>query len=332
MKKLTLFAVILSLVVVVLGCYTRLKDAGLGCPDWPGCYGKIIAPVHKDDINTAEAKYPDSPYDTEKAWTEMVHRYVAGTLGILILFISTKFLLQRKNYESSITILSIVLVGMLIFQALLGMWTVTMRLYPVVVMGHLLGGLSILSILWWMNLRLNKQNLAIGGSGIKNIKALSFITLICLILQLALGGWTSSNYAALVCADFPSCQGSLWPNMDFYNAFNLFNAGIFDSPGTVLENPARVTIQMSHRIGALITTGFILLTCRKLFQQNNRVTTIIGSITIGLLALQITLGITNVLAGLPLTVAVLHNFIGALLLLAMLAVNFISYTSKIRNA
>lgn len=283
-------------VVLVLGAYTRLKDAGLGCPDWPGCYGQLIAPAEP------------------KAWIEMIHRYVAGSLGILIFALNIKAWRLSRPLPG-IRFLCLGLLGLVIFQALLGMWTVTLGLYPVVVMGHLLGGFAILALLWLLHLTISYNSINLHAN--KNFTILAYSCFILLILQIALGGWTSANYAALVCADFPSCQGSLWPPMDWRSAFNLGAVGIFDSPGTPLENTARVTIQMFHRIGALLTTVFLSGVSYYLIKNRSSTAHKLGLALITLLGVQILLGITNVLAGLPLAVSLLHHAVAALLLLLM---------------
>ena len=279
----------MTFIVILLGAYTRLKDAGLGCPDWPGCYGNFLA-----------------PQNDHKAWIEMIHRYVAGTLGLLILLIAIK----KTN------LLTLSLLSLVIFQALLGMWTVTLGLYPVVVMGHLLGGFAILSLSWLLYLSLtpHKKNI----SPKSQLKIIAYSALIVLIIQIALGGWTSANYAALVCADFPSCQGNLWPKMDWVQAFNLTATGIFNSPGVPLENTPRVTIQMAHRLGALATALIITLFSYYLINAKDIKLKNSGLLLIALLILQLTLGITNVLAHLPLVVSLMHNAVAALLLVLIL--------------
>lgn len=328
LSKLTLASTLLALSVVVLGAYTRLSDSGLGCPDWPGCYGQLLAPSTSDTILQAANAFPGQVIEPHKAWTEMVHRYVAGTLGLLILLISIKLYQNRSKYPLPF-IISSALVGLVIFQALLGMWTVTLKLYPIVVMGHLLGGLSILALLWLLHLKINPPRLTVNPATLpkaKQLKRISQIGLVILFFQLALGGWTSANYAALICFDFPTCQGDYWPTMDWAAAFNLSSVGvgIYDSPGTPLGNAAKVTIQMAHRLGALITTlmltwlGFRLLKCHRIpkFRQ-------LGLLMFCFLALQLCLGITNVLGMLPLTIAVLHNAVAALLFLTLITITFL---------
>lgn len=289
LRNFTLLVASLAFFVVILGAYTRLKDAGLGCPDWPGCYGRLIAPPE------------------EKAWIEMIHRYVASTLGLFIVILA----FWRFN------LISLFLVALVVFQGMLGMWTVTLGLYPVIVMGHLLGGFALLATLWLYYLTLSYQ----APIKIPRIKAWAWLGLTITTIQVALGGWTSANYAALVCADFPSCQGNIWPAMDVLTAFDLTAAGIFDSPGVPLENTARVTIQMAHRIGAACTLIVLGILSIKLISQKFK----LGSLMLGLLLVQIGLGITNVLAALPLPISLMHNLVSALLLLTIVTTLYRSY-------
>lgn len=299
LKSLAKLASLLALIVVILGAYTRLTDSGLGCPDWPGCYGHVFVPA----ANTIAG------LEVNKAWIEMIHRYVAGSLGLLLVFIMIKSINTRK--QGSPWLLASILVVVVSMQALLGMWTVTLKLYPVVVLAHLLGGMTILSLCWFLYLRLNDNK------KINKVNLLAKLALFAVFVQIALGGWTSANYAALVCSDFPSCQGQLWPQMDWSSAFNLTKVGIFDSPGTPLENSARVTIQVAHRCGALLVTGLVIALSIRAYRKAKSLTLII----LGLLVMQIGLGITNVLAQLPLWAAVLHNGVAAGLLLSILTVD-----------
>lgn len=320
-QHITKYAALFAFIVVVVGAYTRLTDAGLGCPDWPGCYGQLLVPESDIELQAATTLYPDQPVEATKAKTEMLHRYLASTLGFLILVIG---FLGLKSSERRIKILSLLLVGLVMFQGLLGMWTVTLRLLPTVVMGHLLGGLATLSLLWLVYLMRTqpKNNLTLKN---KKLKILALLSLIAVIVQLALGGWTSANYASLACPDFPSCLGQYWPaQLDFYQAFNLFSGIGLKFPTLAIDNDARVTIHFMHRLWAIAVCGLVLLTCYQLRQEKLKRFALLLFL---ILCVQIALGITNVLAQLPLSIAVMHNGVGALLLLILVTINFMVFNS-----
>lgn len=316
--RLAFFSTLLAFVVIVLGAYTRLTDAGLGCPDWPGCYGKILVPKQTD--------HPSEKIHVRKAWTEMTHRYVAGLLGIFIFVLGYRTIRIRRRDQQSY-FLPIFLCFLVVFQALLGMWTVTLKLYPLVVMAHLLGGFTTLSLLWWLTLSLNPHLISAfsfnNSINLRFIRFLAFAGLIVLGIQLFLGGWTSANYAALVCIDFPYCQGQWLPPLHFEKAFHLTKAGIVGSLGEPLDNAARVTIHMAHRLGAVLTTlllGFLIFW---IFKTLHKTTIWFIAVCMGfLLILQIVLGMANIIALLPLWVAVLHNAVAALLLLSVITLNY----------
>ncbi len=310
-SRLLGLSVILALIVIVLGAYTRLSDAGLGCPDWPGCYGQLAVPdkVSSDDYQR--------PLEVGKAWKEMIHRYVAGSLGIfilVILFMTIKGLPRKKQPIK----LPLILLGTVIFQALLGMWTVTLLLSPIIVSAHLMGGMTTLSLLWWLYLN-QKDYLSPAIRITGGFKFYSLLALVAVIIQVFLGGWTSSNYAALACGvDFPTCAQQWLPEMDFKNGFDLTHkSGINHEFGT-LESPARTAIQFVHRVGALVV--FVYLSIFSLFLLKKGLKRIAYTL-LSMLALQVSLGIMNVVLALPLFVAVLHNFVAALLLLTVLAIN-----------
>lgn len=302
-------AVVLALFVVVLGAYVRLSHAGLGCPDWPGCYGEMVV---SGEIADTEHLY-DRPFESGKAWKEMIHRYAAGILGLLIFAIAIMAWRQRNSLEIGPGLPTLIAI-LVVFQALLGMWTVTLLLKPVIVMAHLLGGLAILSLLFWLNLKLRDPSLAI-VTGHPGITPWAIAAIVIVALQISLGGWTSANYAALICPDFPTCQGSWWPPMDFQDGFILWRGLGVDYEGGVLPAEGRTAIHMAHRIGAVITALFIgLLGLRLILKKDLRMT---GIILLLVLSLQILLGISNVLLRLPLPVAVAHNGIAAVLLLTL---------------
>ena len=321
-KKLALLATCLTLVVVVLGAYTRLSDAGLGCPDWPGCYGQISVPSTTSDISTAQQAYPDRPIEQGKAWIEMVHRYFAAALGLLVTALAFLAFLNRNEKKQPV-LLPVLLVPIIVFQALLGMWTVTLLLKPVIVMAHLLGGMATLALLWWLAMTPAREQTKAGDSLLAKA---SLLALLVVVAQITLGGWTSSNYAALACPDFPTCQDAWWPEADFEKGFAL-QAPLdpdlgSDYAGGVLAQPARVAIHLSHRIGALVVVainlilGFLLLN-----RSENNAVAQSGIALIAITAIQVVVGITIVRLGLPLLLATAHNGMAAILLLSLLTIN-----------
>ena len=313
LKQLTLFGVILALFVIVLGAYTRLSDAGLGCPDWPGCYGHLTVPKQVDHQTY------DRVLEASKAWKEMIHRYVAGTLGIVILLIFILSVAKRTTLQKSLAFPSLLL-AVVIFQALLGMWTVTLKLSPVVVSAHLLGGLTTLSLLWLLFLQYQdkKYNLLINKH--TGLKYAAGIGLALIIIQIFLGGWTSSNYAALACgADFPTCLGEWWPDMNFSEGFRFLHEPGRNYEYGILSASAREAIQMTHRMGALIVFTYLIILAWNLIRKPSFKT--LGILLVLLLVTQISLGIMNVMLGLSLIIAVFHNMVAALLLITLITIN-----------
>lgn len=308
LNRVAIIAAIITFVVIVLGAYVRLSHAGLGCPDWPGCYGQLTWPAASTEIEQANAAFPDRPVESDKAWKEMVHRYLAGALVLLVVFIN--FLAWRPaNRGLGVRPLAAAILLLILFQAALGMWTVTLKLFPLVVMGHLLGGLATFSMLIWLALRTgaNRQDTAYF-----RFRQLIVTGLLVLVVQLALGGWTSANYSALACPDFPTCQGQWWPDTNFRDGFVLWREIGVDYEGGVLDLPSRTAIHMAHRAGALVT--FILLGALSASLMAYRGTRAGGAGLAVLLSAQVSLGILNVWLFLPLPNAVAHNGTGALLL------------------
>ena len=303
----------LTFIVIIVGAYTRLTDAGLGCPDWPGCYGRMIISTQADYIAEAQAFWPERPLQQDKAWIEMAHRYIAGLLGLMILAIAV--LAWAGKPAPRIRCLTGGLLLLVVFQALLGMWTVTLLLKPFIVALHLLGGMAIIGLLHWLTLELRPAPGPEPAPAGFNLRPWAVAALLVLILQIALGGWTSTNYAALACPDFPACQGKLWPPMDFGEAFVLWRGLGVDYEGGVLDGPARTAIHMSHRIGAIITAAALLALALPALRANT--TRPAARALLGLLFIQLSLGIANVVFNLPLMVAVAHNGVAALLLLSV---------------
>lgn len=374
-RRLTFAAAVLALCVVVLGAWVRLSDAGLGCPDWPVCYGQVTWPSAAEEVAAANEAFPERPVEHDKTWREQIHRHLAATLGLLVLalalmanwrhsgrramvwlsagiagagvvsYIAGKAsgldwlvdlsallafpsvllplgaaLAWRSDFQAS---LATGLLGLIIFQALLGMWTVTLLLKPIFVMGHLLGGMATLSVLWWLYLRSRPPRLGIRPE--PRYRRLALLALIVLVAQIGLGGWTSANYAALACPDFPACQNALWPEADFSEGFVLWRGLGVDYEGGVLHQTARVAIHLTHRIGALLTflvIGFVVvMLLRAPFQAGLRVA---AGVTGTLLLVQLGLGIGIVLTQLPLAGATAHNGVAALLLLSVVLLNHLA--------
>ncbi len=314
--QLTTLAVVLAFVVVILGAYTRLTHAGLGCPDWPGCYGHMIVPDTHQQISRAEKAFPGVPLEETKAWTEMSHRYAAGTLGLIILIIAVIAVVQyfRRDQRRQPLALPLFLLMLIIFQAALGMWTVTWKLLPIVVMGHLLGGLTVLACLWWLRLKLAERNRYYSGNNkTEQFKLWALVGLIIVYGQIALGGWVSANYAGLACIGFPLCNGQLLPTLNFHEAYNLFHPIGVNYQGGVLDSSARVTIHMVHRIGALVTL---------LYVGYLSVTMMISAKVQRIRSLAMLIAVLLLTQILPLSVAVAHNAVAALLLLAMVTLNY----------
>ncbi len=311
LRGLTGFAVALAACVVVLGAYTRLVDAGLGCPDWPGCYGFLTVPDAAHEIASAEARFPHAPVQPHLAWPEMVHRYFATALGALILVIAV--VAWRRREAGTPVRLPVALLLLVILQGAFGAWTVTLKLWPQVVTAHLLGGFATLSLLWllWLRLRPALQPIA----GVRN---LAIAALVVVVAQIALGGWVTSNYAALACPDFPTCQNAWWPEMNVAKGFDVFQHVGPNYLGGLLDGDARIAIHMAHRLGAVAVLAIVGFLAWRLRTTSPRLAAVLGAV----LAVQLGLGVANVVFSLPLAVATAHNAGGAALLLTLVQVNY----------
>jgi cytochrome c oxidase assembly protein subunit 15 len=319
LHRLALVAAIVAFAVIILGAFVRLSHAGLGCPDWPGCYGHITWPEEPHEIHNANQAFPDRPVETHKAWREMVHRYLAGSLVLLVLAINV-LAWKTERREKYNRALAGVLLGVILFQAALGMWTVTLKLVPMVVMGHLLGGLTTFGLLLWLAWRTSPRPPRPDSRALAPFRVTILVALVVLATQISLGGWTSANYAALACPDFPTCQGSYWPAMDFPEGFVMWREIGVDYEGGLLDLPARTAIHVAHRIGAAVTLlvlGFLAL--RLVGSPATRGS---GMLLALLLTAQVSLGALNVVLYLPLANAVAHNAVGALLLAMMLSLAY----------
>lgn len=314
-KKLAGFGVLFALLVVSVGAYTRLADAGLGCPDWPGCYGFLTVPDQVEEVELAETRYPGAPVEFVKAWWEMGHRYIAGALLVLVFSMLVMAYRGREREDTPLALASVLMV-IILCQAAFGAWTVTLKLWPQVVTAHLLGGFTTLSLIWLLYLR--QGGLSQIVTALPAPTLLARVAFAVVVLQIMLGGWVSSNYAALACYDFPSCDGTYAPPMDLQQGFNIFQSVGPNYLGGIMTSEARTAIHWVHRIGAII----VLFVVGGLVMQVVRRVAIVGYALLAALVAQITLGILNVVWVLPLLNATAHNTVGALLLLVLVTINF----------
>lgn len=319
-----LSTLILAVLVVGLGAFTRLTEAGLGCPDWPGCYGHLGVPDSGTAQSVAMLRFPDAPLDVTKAWNEMLHRYVAGTLALAI-FALTWISWRRSDYRAlrpMTTLLSVVVV----MQAALGMWTVTLSLMPVVVIAHLLGGFTTVCLLAWLAVLAGAIKLPVMQIS-PPARRVGSMAVVAVIIQIGLGGWTSANYAATVCTQLPICESPWW-QLFTPSAFNPISPHSETYQFGVLNHAERVTIHATHRLGAMVVTALVLAWAWMLWRAGARALAMAVS---GVLAIQITLGVTNVVALLPLSVAVAHNLGGLSLLAILLLSRFLCLSPSARQ-
>lgn len=387
--RLALFGLLLAIAVIGLGAFTRLVHAGLGCPDWPTCYGHFWVPNTEAKIATANEKFPETPVETDKTWPEQIHRIFASTLGLVVLgsfyiawrqrqlggataakrmlpvvlllglllagtvarifvghaldvyllalvavyFLNLLWLYwQRPEASPQPLRLPAFLAGFVILQGLFGMWTVTLNLWPQVVTAHLLGGFTTATLLWLLALRCNNQHWQLAKEKLQQLQALRRwigVALVCVVLQISLGGWTTSNYAALACHELPTCHNQeYWPAMDFAQGFDVLQEIGPNYLGGQMDNPARTAIHMMHRLGAIVTAIVLVLLVIRLRRIAAPQVTAMSNVVLATLGLQILLGLSNVYFGLPIAVAVAHNLVGALLLLVMVTLAHRVFTAQ----
>ena len=329
LRRLAFGSVLLCLTVIILGAWVRLTDAGLGCPDWPGCYGHVTPAGAEKNDGKIESFSPGWDYDSGKAWREMIHRYAATALGLCIVLITAIAIAYRRERPVSV-VYAVVLLATVVFQGTLGAFTVWWLVKPLVVVLHLAGGLTTLSLLFWLWLSMRRTTRVVQPvPGATRIAALdrartaAIVATVVVGLQTLLGGWTSTNYAAVACPDLPTCQGQWWPEgMDFKDAFVLWRGLDINYTGGVLEHPARVAIHFSHRLGAIIATLAVLFAAWLAIRHAlTTLTRNAGYWAVGALSLQLLIAFSMILKAFPLWLATAHNAGAALLLLAMLVLN-----------
>ena len=310
-SKLSFVGALFTLIVISLGAWVRLTDAGLGCPDWPGCYGLLTTPDTVDELAKAREYYPNADIDVGKAWREMLHRYMAGLLGLYVFFITYISIKYSKRSYTLPVLISI----LIIIQAIMGMLTVTMLVKPTIVTTHLFFGMLTATLLFINSLKYSNTSMTS-----EKIPAIALIiitiTWIFLIIQILLGGWTSTNYASLACTDFPKCLDQWYPKeMIFNEAFNVINLPDVNYEGGILAYGAKVAIHYSHRITALILTFVFISALYVVFKLNKHsLLKKLMSISIIFFILQVILGISNVVYSLPLNIAVWHTMNAAILM------------------
>lgn len=324
-RRLALFGAVLAFCVVVLGAWVRLNAAGLGCPDWPGCYGHLTASGAAEHAAVAAQSFPARPVEYHKAWKEMLHRYLASSVGLLVVVLAILAIRNRKAAAQPLVI-PLLLVPIVILQGLLGMWTVTLLLKPLIVVLHLAGGLTTMSLLAWLAMGTERTTRPNAERGVRKM---ALVALVVLALQIALGGWTSSNYAAVACPDFPTCQHSFWPTMDAENAFVLWRGLGIDYEGGVLTHPARVAIHFVHRLGAIVAALVLAFVSVYAWKRAQTRAVQLAGATIGMVLIaQLILGPLMVMEGFPLALATAHNAVAALLLLSVVRLNRLVWTRR----
>ncbi len=329
LRRLAMFGMVLALIVVILGAWVRLTDAGLGCPDWPTCYGHMTPDAASKIPGQVESYSPGWVFNSGKAWREMIHRYAATGLGLVIVLITALALNYRRERPlSPFTAISLLVIVLL--QGALGAFTVWWLVKPIIVLLHLIGGLTTLSLLTWIWFDLRRTTkLVLPKLGLTNIKSLhsarhaALLAIIVIAFQIMLGGWTSANYAAIACPDLPTCQNQWWPlDMNFREGFILWRGLDTNYTGGVLENSARVAIHFTHRLGAVIATIVVLIAA--LLSIRAAPTALVRNasyLVISALSLQLLIGVLMVLNAFPLTLATGHNAGAALLLITILILN-----------
>lgn len=314
-KVFSAIGVAFCFVVIGLGAWTRLADAGLGCPDWPGCYGFVTFPTTPDEIAIAENLYPDSPVEIDKIIPEVVHRWFAASLGLLA--IALLFIAFREN---KLKVESATLLLVIIGQGIFGYLTVSLKLHPLIVTSHLFGAMiatSLFLVIFMKSLKISKTYDVL----VRN-KTLIIIGFVLIIFQIFLGAWTSTNYAARACLDLPYCQGQLVPDVNFKEGFNLFQSIGPNYLYGQMSYEARVAIHLTHRVGAIAVFFYSLFMAFKLWSKETK-PIIIGFLVV--LFIQVFLGVNNVLSSLPLWNAVAHNIVGVMLFLSFVIMTFLGF-------
>ncbi|MDE2118427.1 MAG: COX15/CtaA family protein [Betaproteobacteria bacterium] len=322
-RKLVWAMLFLTFDLIMFGAFTRLTDSGLGCPDWPGCYGQANPLQAHANISVAEAAMPTGPVTVMKAWIEMIHRYLAMGIGVLIIALMViawrRWLQSGRQAVKFSPLFPTLLFAFVCLQGAFGAWTVTMKLQPVIVTIHLLLGITLLALMTWLGARLS-DHLPVPQPAAAALRTPATLAAILLAVQIALGGWVSTNYATLACQDFPLCQGTLWPAMDFANGFTLWRNLGMTAQGEFLPFPALTAIHWTHRFFAFAVVALVAwVAFRALKVEGLRKT---ARWLLAIIALQFTTGVSTVFLNFPLALAVVHNGGAALLVLLLVMLNY----------
>lgn len=306
-QKLNWVVVFLTFDLILFGAFTRLSDSGLGCPDWPGCYGTSNPFRAMAEIKAAEAAMPTGPVTVFKAWVEMIHRYLAMGVGVLIIAQVVLAFKQIGAHRSLAIKGSLFLLALVCLQGAFGAWTVTLKLQPIIVSMHLILALILFSSMVWFAQRNDVRPIKPATFNTHMPIAIILIAVITLFVQIFLGAWVSTNYAVLACPDFPTCMGAWYPKMDWHNAFYLWRELGQAKSGEVIPMTALVTIHWTHRVGAIVASAVLLFLAIKALRRGNPGIAFWGKAIIALLALQIVTGVSNVVFQWPLLAALLHT-------------------------
>ena len=325
-RKLAWVIVFFTFDLIVFGGFTRLTDSGLGCPDWPGCYGEANPFLAHAHIAAAEALMPTGPVTKVKAWIEMIHRYLAMGIGVLIMALMFQSIRQwlKTHRQTFAPAMPVALFLFVCVQGAFGAWTVTLKLQPVIVTIHLLLGMGLLAMLVWLGGRedylLKPPAPSRDLAGLRALRTLALVAAVVLLVQIALGGWVSTNYATLACDEFPFCDGKLIPEMDFEHGFTLWRELGKTAAGHYLQFSALVAIHWVHRNFAVVVTLVLGLAAWRAFRQPALRGT--AKLIAAVLCAQLFTGIATVFFDFPLAIAVLHNAGAALLVLLVTMLNY----------
>ncbi len=312
LAALTTLTLFLTFDLIVFGSFTRLSDSGLGCPDWPGCYGEVSPLGAREEIHAAQTALPSGPVTWGKAWIEMIHRYLAMTVGVLILVMAAASWRERRRLPFSPWWPTLTLAWVIV-QGLFGKYTVTLKLYPAIVTLHLLGGLALLALLAVQHEAFRQRPLEVPA----RLRHAAWAALAVLVVQIALGGWVSTNYAVLACTGFPQCNGQWWPAMDAGHGFTVLRELGMAGRGGLLPFEALVAIHMAHRLFALVATAALGLLAWQLWRTGQPATRRFGAALAALLLAQLLSGLSNVVLGWPLAAALAHSAGAAALVLVL---------------